>query len=54
MDTIRIDGVTYVIVRTREFEHNGAKRTSMTLKRPNGNRTYQAIRYENGAVSSVV
>lgn len=53
MQTIKLGGVEYVIVRTREFDHGGAVRTAMFLRRPSGKRIYHAVRYENGSVSSV-
>lgn len=51
---IKINGTTYAVIRTREFEHNGAKRETLFLRRANGTRVYTATRYENGAMSSVV
>ena len=53
MQTIKIGGVGYEIVRTREFQHDGVVRTAMFLRRPAGKRIYHAVRYENGAVSDV-
>lgn len=54
MQTIKINGITYEIIRTRAFEHNGDKRESLFLRRQNGERVYQAVRYGNGAISGVV
>ena len=51
---IKINGTTYAVIRAREFEHNGAKRETLFLRRANGTRVYTATRYENGAMSSVV
>jgi hypothetical protein len=53
MQTIKIGGVEYEIVRTREFQHDGVVRTAMFLRRPAGKRIYHAVRYENGAVSGL-
>lgn len=53
MQSIKIGGVEYKIVRTREFKHDGRVRTAMFLRRPSGKQIYHAVRYENGAVSSV-
>ncbi len=52
--TIRIDGVTYEIVRERQFQANGAVRTAIRMRRPNGKKFYEVVRYENGSLSSVV
>lgn len=54
MQTIKINGITYEIIRTRAFEHNGDKRESLFLQRQNGKRVYQAVRYGNGAISGLV
>lgn len=53
MQTIRIGGVQYEIVRTREFKHGSDTRTAMFLRRPAGKRIYHVVRYENGALSAV-
>lgn len=53
MQTIRIGGVQYEIVRTREFKHGSDTRTAIFLRRPAGKRIYHAVLYENGAVSGV-
>jgi hypothetical protein len=52
-NTRKIDGIEYVVIRSKSFEHNGDKRELLTLKRPNGKRIYAATVYGNGAVSSV-
>ena len=54
MTTIQINGITYEVVRTRDFEYHGAKRVALFLRRPNGTRIYHAVKYENGEVSSAV
>jgi hypothetical protein len=63
MPTIIIDGIKYEILREKDFvltskEVSSLKhpvtRTTLYLKRPRGKRTYHAVRYENGTISSVV
>ena len=54
MTTIQINGVTYEIVRTRDFQHNGQTRTALFLRRHNGSRIYHAVRYETGKISEAV
>lgn len=53
MEQIKIQGITYNVIRTREFEHNGHKRLALFLRRANGKRVYHAVKYETGAVSAV-
>lgn len=53
MQTIRIGGVQYEIVRTREFKHGSDTRTAIFLRRPAGKRIYHVVWYENGALSAV-
>lgn len=61
MNTIVIDGVKYEILKEKDFvltpDHLSSlsgpvTRTNLYLKRPRGKRTYLAVRYENGLVSS--
>lgn len=51
---IRAGGVTYEVIRSRKFEHNGDKREFLTLRRSNGTRLYCATRYGNGSISEGV
>lgn len=52
--TLKINGITYQVVRSFFFDANGKKREELILKRPNGTKTYAATKYENGSISSVV
>lgn len=59
--TVVIDGVTYIVVREKEFTLGAREgfakqvtRTALTLKRPRGKRFYEAVRYENGRLSSAI
>jgi hypothetical protein len=51
---LRIDGIRYVVLHQRAFEHKGQQRTEFCLKRPKGRLTYYAVRYENGTLSAAV
>jgi hypothetical protein len=53
MSTLTFDGVSYVVLTEKTYEHNGSKRASITMKRPRGKRTYHVVRYENGTYSSI-
>jgi hypothetical protein len=53
-DQVMIGKQAYIVVRTREFEHDGAKRVPLTLRKPNGKRMYNVVLYETGKFSSVV
>jgi hypothetical protein len=50
---IKINNVTYEVlgqVKIAGFEN----RVEITLRRPNGKRTYHAVRYEDGSISEAV
>lgn len=49
---VQINGITYNLIQEKPFGVFG--RTEMTLRRPNGNRAYHAIRYEDGSLSEAV
>jgi hypothetical protein len=53
-ETIKINGIDYVIMRARPYKHNGHDRTEYTLRRPRGRVPYYMVRYENGMLSDVV
>ena len=53
-DTVKIGDVIYQVIRSRLFKHNGMTREALFLRRPKGRRMYQAVRYENGALSLAV
>jgi hypothetical protein len=53
-DTVKIEGIDYVILSAKPYTHNGDARIAFTMKRPRGKRSYYVVRYGNGAVSSVV
>lgn len=55
MAQLTIDGITYDVLRQREFAPDlFPGRLAIHLKRPKGKRTYEVIRYANGTLSSVV
>lgn len=63
LPTIVIDGIKYEVLREKDFVLTPAElsslkgpvtRTTLYLKRPRGKRTYHAVRYESGRISSVV
>jgi hypothetical protein len=51
--TLQLDGITYNVIRTEQFTHNGNDRVQYTMKRPRGRVEYRVVRYENGSFSSV-
>jgi hypothetical protein len=51
--TLQLDGITYNVIRTIEFNHNGNDRVEYVMKRPRGRVEYRVVRYENGSFSSV-
>lgn len=63
MDTLprlTLNGTVYAVVKATEYTLGPAEgfprevtRQSIVLRRPRGNRLYHAVRYENGAYSSV-
>ena len=51
--TLQLDGITYEVIRTIDFVHNGNARVEFVMKRPRGRREYRVVRYESGRFSSV-
>jgi hypothetical protein len=51
--TLQLNGITYSVIRTVEFNHNGNDRVEYVMKRPRGRVEYRVVRYENGTFSSV-
>ena len=51
--TLQLNGITYNVIRTEQFAHNGNERTWFVMKRPRGRVEYRVVRYENGSFSSV-
>ena len=51
--TLQLNGITYNVVRTIEFNHNGCDRVEFVMKRPRGRVEYRVVRYENGTYSNV-
>jgi len=51
--TLQLNGITYNVVRTIEFSHNGCDRVWFVMKRPRGRVEYRVVRYENGTYSNV-
>lgn len=49
-----IDGITYIVVSQKPFTHNGMARVAIGLRRPNGKKLYEVVRYEDGTMSAVV
>lgn len=54
METLKLNGIEYKVIGTRPFEVDGKKREHLRLRRLTGEAAYCAIKYENGAISSVV
>ena len=55
MAQLNIDGITYDVIREREFAPDlFPGRVAIALRRPRGKRTYEVVRYANGTYSSVV
>lgn len=50
---MQINGQQYKIIRSKQIEVRGNVRTVLTLQKPNGEKLYEAVVYENGTVSSV-
>jgi hypothetical protein len=53
MTTMTISGITYEVIGERNIA-GFSNRVEITLRRPNGKRTYHVVRYEDGSVSEVV
>ena len=51
--TLQLNGLTYNVVRSIEFNHNGCDRVEFVMKRPRGRVEYRVVRYENGTYSNV-
>ena len=51
---MEINGQKYEVIGTKQFTHNGAVRTEVTLRKPHGKKLYTVVVYENGAMSEVV
>jgi len=53
-DTIKLNGISYEVLKIKDYNHKGGDRQSITMKRPAGKKRYNVIRYENGSFSSIV
>jgi len=53
-NTITLGGITYKIIKTESYKHNGKDRKSFSIAKMNGKKVFNVIQYENGEFSSVV
>lgn len=47
-----INGTNYVVIGEKKIQ--GANRSEITLRKPNGRRNYHVVRYGDGSMSSVI
>lgn len=52
--TMKIDGIIYEVIREYTPSNAPAGRSVIQLRRPRGKKVYEAVRYENGAISGAV